>query len=73
MYSVNMGTFRTSEVARVLRVAPYRVRELIHSGRLRAAHHPTGYYWVVEASELRRYVLSGAAARGRRRNVEVAQ
>lgn len=62
---------KVREAAGVLGVAPARVRELIAEGRLKAKHHPTAYYWLIEASELRRYVTAGGSGCGRPRAVDL--
>jgi hypothetical protein len=65
-------TLKVREAADVLGVTPQRVRELIAGGRLKAKHHPTAYYWMIEAAELKRYVAKGSSGHGRPRAVDVA-
>lgn len=63
-------TLKVREAADVLGVTPQRVRELIAGGRLKATHHPTAYYWMIEAAELKRYVAKGSTGHGRPRVVD---
>lgn len=60
----------TAEAAEVLRVTPYRVRELIRDGRIYAVHHPSAYHWQIPAAELKRYISSDRKPRGIQRRVD---
>ena len=61
---------RVRQVAEVLGVTPYRVRELIAAGRLKARHHPSAYYWLVSARSVQDYVQRGRLRGGRPRAVD---
>ena len=62
---------RVSDVAKCLGVSAARVRELIAAGRLKASHHPTGYFWLVPSSEVMRYVAKGKSKSGRPRAIDI--
>lgn len=66
-------TLKVREAAEVLGVSAIRVRELIADGRIKASHHPTAYYWMIDASELKRYVAHGSKSHGRPRAVDLAK
>jgi excisionase family DNA binding protein len=61
---------RVGEVAKCLGVTQARVRELIASGRLKAKHHPTGYFWLVAVADVMRYVSHGKTNHGRPRTID---
>jgi excisionase family DNA binding protein len=66
-------TLKVREAAEVLGVSAIRVRELIADGRIKASHHPTAYYWMIDASELKRYVAHGSKGHGRPRAVDLTK
>jgi excisionase family DNA binding protein len=68
-----LAMLTTNEAADVLRVTPYRIRELIREGRLKASHHPTAYCWQIPAGELKRYIASGRSPRGKMRKVDATK
>lgn len=61
---------QVGQTAKLLKVTPYRVRELIAAGRLRARHHPTAYYWLVDAASVRDYISNGRLRAGRPRAID---
>jgi len=58
------------EAAQALGVTPHRVRELIASGKLRARHHATAYYWLISTKSIEHYIATGRPRTGRPRAVD---
>jgi hypothetical protein len=58
------------QAAKILKVTPYRVRELIVAGRLKARHHPSAYYWLITRKSLDAYMLKGRLRAGRPRAID---
>ena len=65
-----MEELTVGQAAKILRVSPYRVRELIAAGRLKARHHPTAYYWLISKKSLDTYTLRGRLRAGRPRAID---
>lgn len=64
---------QVGQAAKLLKVTPYRVRELIASGRLKARHHPTAYYWLIQANSIRDYIDNGRLRAGRPRAIDTTK